>query len=95
MQGKTGQEFTLEVNYDSGCSTMAMMAVPLQELTSIAPPADLSNLRTNTASGKEQASYAYLEIRVLCREGENELIPWQTIRCHGYKKSTVTFSGAV
>jgi hypothetical protein len=55
------------------------------ELTSVTPPADLGTLRTNTASGKERASYAYLEVRV---QGKNELIPWQTIRCHvhGYKK---------
>lgn len=65
------------------------MAIPLSELHSILGPIGISSLRsstTNTASGKAQVHYAVVEVRLLSRNEEKEVMPWRTVRCRGYPR---------
>lgn len=79
------QPFTLDVNYDSGCGTMAIPFSDLRPFFAQDPNAKLTPLSTNTASGPSNAGAVDLEVRVLSRDGKEELIPWDTTDVHVYE----------
>lgn len=81
--GAFNQKYTMTVKYDSGCSAMA---TPLSELTSIIPdPEDLHRVTTTTATGRMNTLFAYVQVRLLSRDKQKEVIPWHTVPCRGYQ----------
>lgn len=66
-QGGTGNAFSLDLSYDSGCSSMA---IPRSDMTPDmlrVPLASLQPVRTRTASGRFLAHQVTMDVRVLDR----------------------------
>lgn len=66
----------MDVNYDSGCKTMAL---PVDDLAVIIAPYPVS-----AASGKGQAKRADIKVRLLTSDKTNVLLPLAEVSCHGY-----------
>ena len=82
--GGNGQKFTIDVHYDTGCSSMA---IPFSDITVMMTTYGLNNLskvRTRTASGQGMAQIVSLLTRVLDRHAEKELLAWHETCCHIY-----------
>ena len=74
----------MNVNYDSGASSMAL---PISDLVPMMAPNTVSVLptkMTSTASGQGQACYTVLDVRVLSRDATKVLTPWERVHCCGY-----------
>lgn len=64
----------IDINYDSGCSSMA---IPTADLVLFMPPHNMANLaqvQTLTATDHSWAFRQYFQTRVLCHDGVKELI---------------------
>ena len=50
-------------------------------------PDNLRQINTNTPAGRTTAYRVNLNVRVMCRKGEQELISWRVVRCNVYQES--------
>lgn len=74
----------MDVNYDSGCGTMALPLDDLAPMIASTPASMLGSRNTNTANGRGQAKIASLQVRILTRDKTKVLLPWAPVKCHGY-----------
>ena len=66
------------------------MAIPLGDLMpymTFNRPDNLRQISTNTPAGRTTTYSVNLNVRVLCRKGEQELISWRVVRCNVYRGS--------
>lgn len=86
--GGTGLPLTMDVNYDSGCSKMALSLPNAQPFLQPAAPQHLPIRTSQTASGLAQVYRLNFEVRHLSRDGQKELVHWYPIICNCYPRSS-------
>ena len=74
----------MDVNYDSGCGSMALSLDDLAPLIAPTPVSGLGSRNKNMASGTGQAKIANLQVRVLTRDKTRVLLPGAPVKCRGF-----------
>lgn len=94
--GASGQIFSMNVRYDSGCSSMALDANKLAILVAPAALASFPTAISNTAAGRVRVPRVQVEVRILSRDKTSILVPWKLIHCSALpNRRTVIFRGSL